>query len=214
MVNNYSATLKDIARFLCNFAPAGAERDVNRLHADLAADSVTPYMSFEFRPTPDVGCSLYVRLEAPEGRGGSKRVEDEEGNLWHSYMVKCEVSWPSWGTDNLETCQRRLALMTEVTRFACEVERAFPETYHDLWQTKAQREEYAVECAKKRAEAKIRQLVKENAKGMKVGQERRVDGDVPDFAGFVEVERVEAGRVFKYSVIGTNYGAICFTRMV
>ncbi len=216
MLNNYDAKLKDLARYLVNFAPAGAEREINRVHAQLASGELPDYFGFEFRPTQDVGCTLYVRVEGPEGRYGNSRIEDEEGNLWYAYTVKCEVSWASWGADNLVTTQRRLALMTEVTRFACEVEREFSEVFHRLSQTKAERDALAVSNARIRAENEIKRLVISHAKGMKVGNIRSVGID-PKFdttgVGEVQVERFEGGRKFKYSASSECKGLVYFMRL-
>ncbi len=221
MLNNYDAKLKDLARYLVNFAPAGAEREVNHVHAQLAAGNVPGYFGFEFRPAQDVGCTLYVRVEGPEGRYGNTRIEDAEGNLWYAYQVKCEVSWASWGADNIVTTQRRLALMTEVTRFACEVERAFPEVFHHLSQTKAERDALAINNAKLRVLDAIKKAVVANSKGMKVGQSKSavVDMDVSSIKEAVIVEHVAAGRSFKYSasvehgVLTGERGLVYFMRL-
>lgn len=203
MLNNYDAKLKELARFLVDNAPQGATRETDRLLVSLQEGHELPdYFSFEFRPTDDVGAQLYVRVESPDGRYSGTRIEDAEGNLWRAYVVKCEVSWASWGADDVTTCQRRLAVMTEVTRFACEVERAFSETFYHLFQTKAERDARALEMIKNRAEAEIRRQVRVSSKGMKVGQTKSVVLDKSfDLTGVGEVivENEVNGRVFKYS---------------
>lgn len=199
--NNYDGMLRDLARYLVNFAPSGAAREVNRLHAALTrGDDLSDYFSFEFRPSDDVSCTLYVRAQGPDGKYGNTRIEDEEGNLWYAFVVKCEVSWPTWGADDLQTTQRRLALMTEVTRFACQVEREFAGVFHNLSQTKAERDALAISNAKNRAKAVVERAVLANVKGMKVGQGKvvAVDGDVSQVT-FLDVTRTEGGRTFKYT---------------
>lgn len=220
MIDNHDAVRDSLVRFLIAEAPPGAERDVENLRRRLEAKCLNDYIGLEFRPTQDVSCQLYVRVQGLESAYGSTRVEDAEGNLWHAYKVRCEVSWPTWGSDSVEVCQRRLALMTEVTRFACEVQRAFPHAFHELVQTAAEREAYRLDGIKMRATSRVVELVKKNAKGMKVGQERIVptpDGtDLLEVLGtyaVVPVERSEAGRTFKYRAVVTATTAFSFTRV-
>ncbi len=221
MLNNYDETLKRLAAFVIENMPAGAERERDRLVYCLANDGLSDYISLEFRPSQDVGCQLYIRAEGPAGRYGNSRIEDAEGNLWYAYMVKCEVSWSSWGASPIEVTQRRLALMTEVTRFACEVERAFSTVFHHLSQTKAERDALAISNAKLRVLDAIKKAVINNSKGMKVGQNRSavVDMDVAHIKGEVLVERFEAGRNFKYSasvehgVLTGERGLVYFMRL-
>jgi len=197
MLNNYGETLSALNAFVILNAPAGAERELQRLDVMEPCD----YINLEFRPSQDIGCQLYIRTEGPEGRYGNTRIEDADGNLWYAYRVKCEVSWSSWGASPIEVTQRRLALMTEVTRFACEVERAFPDIFHQLSQTSAERDAQAVRNAKSRAIAAVESAVLANAKGMKVGQTKSVvvGTDVSPVDSEVLVERKEGGRTFKYS---------------
>lgn len=199
MDNNYAATLRSLAAFLVANAPVGAELEVNRLQALLAAGETTNYFALIFRPTQDTGAQLYVNLRGREQAYGGTRVEDEEGNLWYVYTVQCEVSWASWASVTLDVCQRRLAVMTEVTRFAAEVQRAFPDEFYDLVQTKAEREALKADNAARANVAAAKGLVLANVKGMKVGQSKSVacTDSLKSFAE-IEVERSEGGRCFKY----------------
>lgn len=199
MVNNYRAMLKDLARYLVNFAPAGAEREINRLHALLATGETTNYFALEFRPTQDTGAQLYVNLRGPDGEYGNTRVEDAEGNLWYVYTVQCSVSWASWGSDTVDVCQRRLAVMTQTVRFAADIEREFSGEFYELSQTKAQRDQREIENASRANLVAAKGLVLANVKGMKVGQSKSVacTDSLRSFAE-LEVERSEGGRCFKY----------------
>jgi len=129
MVNNYDAVLACINAFLIANAPPGAERDLARVKRQLDAGDPSAFIGIEFRPTDDVGAQLYVRVDDPNGRFDSARIMDAEGNRWYAYVVRCEVSWASWGSSDVATCQRRVACMAEVVRFAAEVERAFLLSY-------------------------------------------------------------------------------------
>ncbi len=202
MLNNHDETLTTLARFLVDNAPPGADRELARLKADLVAGEIPDYFSLEFRPTSDTGAQLYVRVEGPDGSYHSSRVMDAEGNRWYAYRVKCEISWASWGSASTEVCQRRLAVMTEVTRFACEVERAFPDVFHRLDATAAEIKEQAKAHAKACAVEEIRRQVRALSKGMKVGNTKSFFvGPKFDLAdvGEVQVERTEGGRTFKYN---------------
>lgn len=199
MVNNYTAMLKDLARYLVNNAPAGAEREINRLRTLLADDETTNYFALEFRPTPDTGAQLYVNLRGRDGDYGNTRDEDAEGNLWYVYTVQCSVSWASWGSDTVDVCQRRLAVMTQMVRFAADIEREFSGEFYELSQTKAQRDQREIENASRANLAAVEALVLSHVKGMKVGQSKSV-GCTSNIVpwGTLEVRRSEGGRTFKY----------------
>lgn len=208
MLDNYNSTVRALTQFLIANAPAGAEREIARLQSTLDADEVPNYISLEFRPVQDVQASLYVSL----GKWGGKRIEDEEGNVWYQYELTCEVSWPTWGSSDVATCQRRLALMTEVTRFAADVQSRFNEPVLHLSQTKAKREEQARHFATQAARKRVETLMRNNIKGLRVGQERRVEpahGE-PDFLPVGRVEYSAAGRTYTTEVTATR--AFYFTR--
>jgi hypothetical protein len=224
MNDNYDAVLLALSTFIVDNAPAGAEREVVRMRANLAEGRPTyigfdfrptDYISLDFRPTRDTGCQLYVRVESPEGKYDTKRIMDEEGNRWHAYVVKCEVSWASWGSASVETSQRRLAVMTEVTRFACEVERAFADVFYRLDQTVEQIRANEAYQAERRIIQTVTDAVKNNAKGMKVGQQKIVPVPGADFTSVcpIEVERHWDGRAFKYRATAVAKEGFVFTRV-
>ncbi len=213
MVNNYAATLRALAAFILANAPAGAEREMARLKANLDAGITQDYISLEFRPTEDTGCTLYVRVEAPDGRWTSKRIEDDHGNEWSAYRVRCDVSWASWGSADTKVCQRRLAVMTETCRFACEVERAFPDVFHSLDATVEQVLTRKALLVKERAKNRLADLVKSHAKGMKVGQEKTIKLSESLVPSEAEVERSECGRSFKYHAKVVGADTFHFTRV-
>jgi len=199
MVNNYTAMLKDLARYLVNFAPAGADREINRLHELLATGETTNYFALEFRPTQDTGAQLSVNLRGRDGDYGNTRVEDAEGNLWYVYTVQCNVSWSSWGSDTVDVCQRRLAVMTQTVRFAADIEREFSGEFYELFQTKAELDQQKIKNASRANLSAVEALVLSHVKGMKVGQSKSVgctDSIKP--WGTLEVRRLEGGRIFKY----------------
>lgn len=216
MLNNYDATLTALAAFLVANAPRGADRDLIRLQDQIGRGEVPDYMHLEFKPAQDVGCTLYVRVESPEGKYDRARIMDEAGNRWYAYAVKCEVSWCSWGSGDVVTTQRRLACMTEVTRLACEVERVFSTVFHRLDATADEIKAQEAKYAKDRAVSEIKSLVISHAKGMKVGDTKSV-GIRPEFdltgVGEVQVERKEGGRTFKYSASPECAGLVYFMRL-
>lgn len=202
MLNNYDETLKRLAAFIIENAPAGAARDLARMRQDVAAGYLRDWHGVEFKPTDDVGATLYVRVEGPESKYGSTRIMDAEGNRWYAYVVRCEVTWASWGSADLPTCQRRIACMAEVARFAAEVEREFAGVFHRLDATAAEIAEAKEAAARLAAEAAVKSAVLAASKGMKVGQTKSVVVDAKhDLTKLDEVlvERKESGRTFKYS---------------
>lgn len=215
MVNDYDATVRALYAFILREAPPGADREMARMRANLAAGNLTDWLGLEFRPTEDTGCTLYVRIEPPEGKWASSRLEDSEGNEWSAYKVRCEVSWPSWGSGDLGVTQDRLNVMNSTLAFARDIEAAFPNVFHNLDATKAQADERREKFARERAKFQVVDLVKKHAKGMKVGQEKIVPVPGADFQSVspVEVEREECGRRFKYRAEATSREGFSFVRV-
>lgn len=209
MLDNYDSTVRALTQFLIANAPVGAEREISRLQATLDAGEVPNYLNLEFRPEQDVHCSLYVSL----AKYGGTRIEDEEGNLWYKYELTCEVSWPTWGSSDVVTCQRRLALMTAITRFAAEVQVKFNEPLFHLSQTKAQREEAKARAANVDTTRRVMRMIEVNAKGMRVGQERTIYSGVDGGSHFMPVGQVYVqvlGREYIAHVTGSE--AFSFVR--
>ena len=143
---------------------------------------------------------------------------DAEGNEWYAYKVRCEVSWASWGSADVSTCQRRLACMTATLRLAADIERTFPDTFHLLSRTAAQIAEDKIRAEENRAKQRIVDLVKKNARGLKVGAQRLVPNSVDGGSSFVPVGRVEVddyynGKSFKFCAYVTSPDAFYFTRV-
>lgn len=216
MIDNHDDVVRALYRFIIENAPPGANRELARLNACLDASELHDWVGLDFRPTDDTGCSLYVRIEPPNGRWTSSLVEDSEGNEWTQHKIRCEVSWASWGTADLDTCQRRLDVMNATIAFARSIEAAFPDTFSRLEATKAQVSERRERLVKERAKNQVIDLVKKHAKGMKVGQEKIVPVPDADFQPVcpVEVEREECGRRFKYRATATSREGFSFVRVV
>jgi len=215
MIDHYEATVRDLYAFIIANAPPGAEREVARAQVELDERQTRDYLSLEFRPSNDTGCHLYVRIEPPDGRWTDSRHVDSEGNEWSSYRVRCDVSWASWGSADLDTCQRRLDVINATMAFARAIEAAFPNVFHRMDATAQEVAERKERHAKKRAKHTVIDLVRKHAKGLKVGQERFVvappEGIMP--IGSVEVEREECGRRFKYCATVTATQGFYFTRV-
>lgn len=209
MLDNYDSTIRALSQFLIVNAPAGAEREVARLQATLDAGGVPGFISLEFRPEQDVQASLYISF----GKWGGKHIEDAEGNSWYEYNLTCEVSWPTWGSSDVVTCQRRLALMTAICRFAAEVQAKFNEPLLHLSQTKAQREEAKENTRRSLAMRRVEALVRNNAKGMRVGQERQIEASVDGQGDFLPVGKLTFSRADRhYTAHVTATRAFSFMR--
>lgn len=208
MVDNYNATLRALLAFLVANAPEGAERDVARLQYHLDSTEEAPnYIHLEWR-RPNATATLYIEI----GKFGGKKSVDEEGNTWHEYELTAQVSWPSYGSDDVVTCQARLALMTEIVRLAAEVQRAFAGPIHHLSMTKAEKEERDRHFAEVQAKNRIATLILNNIKGLSVGQQRRIEADGPDF-GLVGEVTVNAANGRKYTTHVTATRAFYFMRV-
>jgi hypothetical protein len=215
MVNNYDDVLLALSNFILTNAPAGGERELARMAFDIERGSRKDFFGIDFRPTDDTSCTLYVRVVSPDGTWCSSRQLDSESNEWSSFKVTCEVSWASFGSGDLVTTQRRLALMTAVTRFACEIERAFPNVFHRMDATASEVQVRKAKLVKDRAKNQVIDLIKKNAKGMKVGQEKIVPVFGADFREICpfDVDRVDVGRSFKYRATATSTDGFAFVRV-
>lgn len=215
MINDYDAMVRALYAFVLGNAPAGAASGLARMRANLDAGNLSDWISLDFRPTEDTGCMLYVRVEPADGKWSDSRLSDSEGNEWSAWRVRCEVSWASWGSADLDTCQRRVDLMNATIAFARSIEAAFPNVFHNLDATKAQADERRTRLAKERAKRELVELVKKHAKGLKVGQEKIVPVPGADFQGVspVEVDREECGRRFKYRATATSREGFSFVRL-
>lgn len=215
MVNDYDATVRALYAFVLGNAPAGAARELARMRANLDAGNLGDWISLDFRPTEDTGCTLYVRIEPADGRYSATRLEDSEGNEWSAWRVRCEASWASWGSADLDTCQRRVDVMNATIAFARSIEAAFPNVFHSLDATKAEVDARSEKRIKDRAKSQVTDLVKKHAKGMKVGQEKIVPVPGADFQSVspLEVEREECGRRFKYRAEATSREGFSFVRV-
>jgi hypothetical protein len=215
MINDYEAMVRALYSFILGNAPAGAARELARVRENLDAGNLRDWISLEFRPTEDTGANLYVRIESPEGKYGTTRLVDSEGNEWSAWRVRCEVSWASWGTADLDTCQRRVDVMNATIAFARQIEAAFPNVFHSLDATAVEVQLRNAARARERAKAQVTEFVKLHAKGMKVGQEKIVPVPEADFQPVcpLEVEREECGRRFKYRATATSREGFSFVRL-
>ncbi len=205
-MNDYETTVLALARFVVENAPDGAERDLEVVRWDVDHDKPRPYISLEFRRERS-SAHLYVEFDCLKHDG----YDDEEGNRWHDYNVEAKVSWPSWGSDDVATCQARLALMTEVVRFAAAIQAKFPDVVRKLVSTKAERDA-------RQTKARVERLIQANCKGMRVGQEKFIPSETDGGSRFVPIGAVEVtstaadGSQRRYTTHVTGPEAFYFTR--
>lgn len=210
----YASTFRAALRIVLDSSIAHGLREYDRtdLSMRLTEEKIRAYVGLQFRPTDDLDATLYLSMKE-DGETYMPYV-DPEGNLWHRYKLHAEVSWPSWGGTEPDLAIERLAHMRDVAELASRLVRKFPEPVWQLYKTREQHERDEAARAIRVAKERVEDLVRKNAKGMKVGQEKRVYGTpaVPDFADAIEVERSEGGRTFKYRATGANDGSFCFVR--
>lgn len=212
--DNHDATVAALTKFILDNGPEGAERDFLRLREGYTTFPL--YVEFRRNEPCNASCCLSVRLDPV---GPWEGTFDEEGNRWRRFQVKTEVNWPTYGSSDVVETQHRLALMTEVCRFAAAIQAAFPQEVCHLTQTAADVAERKERAAKERAKQRVVELIKFNAKGMRVGQERRLEanGTDPDFDAtlgdfHVIWKRANGGEV-KYLAMVTATRAFYFTRV-
>lgn len=213
--DNDAEVRRALARFILDNAPAGLRPRDRARHEDVLAEGKAPdYFGFEFDKEDDrnLQFQLYCKVETDWDR-----FEDPEGNHWRKGRVVAEVSWPSWGSADADLATRRVEYMLEGCRFAKAIQEAFQADVWTLLSTAEERAENKKRAAREAAAAEVRRLIRMNYRGMKVGQERRVEaGTDADFdldIGEVDVERTEGGRTFKYRAIVTSTRAFYFTRV-
>ncbi len=194
MNDNYNSTILDLARFMVANAPPGAEREVERLKRDLSDGVVPSHLSLEFRNENTDSCHLYIRIEPTTNN--YRGIEDSEGNLWATFKISCQVSWPSYGGDLLDVCQRRIDLMIQTMAFARQIEANFTQELCQLILTKAQRDEREALQHKNRAERLIQTAVKANCKGMRIGQKRQIEIECSTFEGRITLDVIVKNHKF------------------
>jgi hypothetical protein len=213
MIDNYDDTMKALCRYLMFNAPHGAERDQRSIQTSLNNDEIPSYISLEFRREDGDSCVLYVRLNALDGDYGG--TIDEDGNRWHISKISCAVSWPSYGSADVKTSQRRLDLMQEVTCFAGRIEACYSTPLYHMTQTYAEIESQKNKWATERAVSEVRRLVELNSKGLKLGDGKTVySGTLKEHKplGAVEVVRTVGCRNFKYTAYFTSNEGFNFVR--
>lgn len=214
MLDNYAATLHALYAFVWANAPEGSSPHAIACLREALAQPIDPrtgktvfptFYGLEVRPEPGTEATLQIRVEGEKGPYDFESHTNADGNVWHAYRVRCEVSWPSFGSDNVEICQRRLAVMGEVTRFAAAIQRAFPHVFHQLYQTKADVERSEAERKVRRTKERLRTVGREKVSGMRVGAFRYVqlDGDLLRRGGFEALDVAETFGVDKPG--GTRY---------
>lgn len=217
MIDNYSETTRALYEFILANAPKGADYGLDCIKRDLAAEPgiLHANLYLDFKPSNDTGAALSVRVQRQDPGDGLAMEEDSEGNLWATYRVHCGVSWPSWGTSNLSTCQRRIDVINTVMGFAHLIEGAFPDPFCRLICSKNQRDKRALETLKNQAIDAISDIVRSNCNGMKVGEEKIMPIPGADYTMLedFDVERWANGRRFKYRASATSREGFSFVRV-
>jgi hypothetical protein len=194
MVDNYATTLNALKRFIGANCPAGAERDLDRLE-----ERPGNYLSLEFR-REHVGCTLYIELDA----FSAESVTDVEGNRWRTYTLTAKPSWPSYGSVELEHALKFVKLVQEVNELAAAILKEFSEPIVQLVETAEQAAARKQAQAEESTRAVVKALIRRECKGMRVGQERRVEVPGADLLPVGEVSYWDGDRKYTTNVTATR----------
>lgn len=165
MVDNYEAQLSALKLFVKANCPADCDRGLHGLE-----ERPGNYIALEFR-RGDVSCTLYIELDA----FSAVPVTDDEGNYWRQYTLVAKPSWPAYGSVSVAHAQAFVKLVGEVTAFADSVMKEFSRPITKLVETRAEIASRKVASELRIATDRVLSLMRTNAKGMRVGQQRRVE---------------------------------------
>lgn len=195
MVDNYEASVNALKRFILANHPGMTERSISNV------ESSNQYFSLEFRDG-SMGVSLYIELDG----FSAETFHDEEGNRWRKYGLTVKPSWASYGTVDLEDSVKFARLLVAVNAFAASIQAAFKEPFVRMSATAAEIAESKQKAALDKCRSDVASLMRANIKGMKVGQERRVEvpGGAPDLLPVGEVACWDGKRKYTTHVTATR----------
>lgn len=163
MVDNFEKQLNALRRFIGAHHPGARDQDLE------SVENSETYFPLEFRKD-DVSVTLYIELDS----FCSASFLDEAGNRWREAKLVVKPSWPSYGSVDLEQSRRFMQLLFQVNAFARSLLEAFPQPFVKLVETAEQIAERKQKNAEENCRVEVRSLMRANAKGMRVGQERVV----------------------------------------
>jgi hypothetical protein len=195
MVDNFAEKLNELRRFIQAHHPGATERSLNQV------ENSEGYFPLEFR-RDYISCTLYISLDS----FASESFMDENGNRWRKVTVKAEPSWPSYGSVTVNDANKFAELLIQVNAFAGALLKTFPEPFVKLVATAEQIAAHKQKAAEERSRADVQGLIRANIKGMKVGQERRVELPVeaPDLLPVGEVSYCDGPRQYTTHVTATR----------
>jgi hypothetical protein len=196
MIDNFAESLNALRRFIYANVPQGVP---DRRLEDI--EHQTSYLPLDFR-RDDVSVSLYIELDS----FASESFKDEQGNRWRKVKLTAKPSWPSYGSVDVEQAGRFIALLSEVNVFADKLLKEFNEPFVQLVETAEQAAERKQKSAEENSRVTVRSLMRANVKGMRVGQERRVEvpGGSPDLLPVGHVTFCDGPRQYTTNVTATR----------
>lgn len=155
--DTYASTRSAIARLILSSplasrigypdAPAnkGALHALQSIVDGTARDNTWSFVSVDFRRAGTT-VSLDVQLDI-EYDGEKGYLQDESGNDYVAYNLKCTVNWPTHGTIDPATALARLELYREAAMLAAAIHAQFAGTrVWKLVRSKEERERATVAC--------------------------------------------------------------------
>lgn len=158
-IDTYKSTIKNLAAFILGTTVASEITDHRK--RDLARDAEGANRSGHFyldfaralvpateRGRHQADVHMTVSME------GHRPVADEEGNLWYEHAIKVEVSWPSYGTEDLVFCKTFMQLLDDVLALGRAIEHEFSAPIWQLYMTAEQiaAEKEATENSRRKTE--------------------------------------------------------------
>lgn len=164
MVDNFAEQLNALRRFIQANHPGATPRSLEYLeHSEV-------YFPLEFR-REHVSCTLYIELDS----FAAESFMDDEGNRWRKVSLKAQPSWSSYGSVSVSDARLFVQLVGDVTEFAAKLLETFSEPFVRMVETAQEIADRKAKAAVDKCRGDVIAMMRANAKGMRVGQERRVE---------------------------------------
>lgn len=221
LFDNLAATRQIVADHIINSMPVALfQNSLEELHLMGSGESTRDYIRIEFRSTLQDGSKLGIPASCELcitffDSFGSNTVMDAEGNSWGIFEPEIQVSWPTWGSANLEVTKFRLDLMNAVAKLGESVRELFPSRTMKMMHTASELREFEAKKLERENHLAATSLVHANRNRMRVGQERQLSlSDSKTFEslpnGAWSVEMMDGKR---YSFIKTSPSGAVLTRL-
>jgi hypothetical protein len=221
LFDNLAATRQIVADHIINNMPVAlSQNSLEELRLMSSGESTRDYIRIEFRSTLQDGSKLGIPASCELcitffDSFGSNTVVDAEGNWWGIFEPEIQVSWPTWGSANLEVAKFRLDLMTAVAKLGESTRELFPSRTMKMLHTASAIRESEAKKLERANHLAATSLVHANRNRMRVGLERQLSlSDSKSFDALPEgTWNVETEDGKSYTFVKNADGKATLTRL-